>query len=207
MVQEFHLRKMASSRANSGEEAGSKRLQRSTNIIGVDSVVLPELRDVAADKAAIAEIYQALEHGQRRRRGDRRQFGLACGNIDRRTGEDELAHLPREPRGIDQGQPAALAEPDEISQTADFIDQDIEVGKVVINTEKSHIGAGRAPIGHEQPLRSSAAQGGNETVPTGKIGDRASMQRKRSAQQGGNAGFDQGKVAEPDSIQFERDLA
>ena len=87
-----------------------------------------------------------------------------------------------------------------------MIDEDIEIGKIVINSEKSHVGAGRAPIRHEQPLNSGAAEGGNETVPGGKVGDNGSMQRERRAQKRGDAALDHGKVTQPDRLQLKRSL-
>src|SRR5258708_33651782 len=65
-----------------------------------------------------------------------------------------------------------------------MIDKDIEIGKIFINSEKSHFSAGRAPVGHEQSSNSSITERGNETVSGGKIGNRGSMQRERRAQQG-----------------------
>ncbi len=88
-----------------------------------------------------------------------------------------------------------------------MIDKDIEIGKIVINSEKSHVGAGRAPIRHEQPLNSGAAEGGNETMPGGKVGDNGSMQRERRAQESGDAALDRGKVTQPDRLQLKRSLA
>ena len=88
-----------------------------------------------------------------------------------------------------------------------MIDEDIEIGKIVINSEKSHVGAGRAPIRHEQPFNSGAAEGGNETVPGGKVGDNGSMQRERRAQKRGDATLDHGKVTQPDRVQLKRGLA
>ncbi len=88
-----------------------------------------------------------------------------------------------------------------------MIDKDIEIGKIVVNSEKSHVGAGRAPIGHEQPFNSGTTEGGNETVPGGKVGNSGSMQRERRAQQGGNAALGRRKVTEPDCMQLERNLA
>ena len=48
-----------------------------------------------------------------------------------------------------------------------MIDKDIEIGKIFINSEKSHVSAGRAPVGHEQSSNSSTTEGGNETVSGG----------------------------------------
>ena len=138
---------------------------------------------------------------------DGRQFGLPRSDIDRRTGHHQLAHLGRKSCGIDQRQPASLAEPDEIDQPAEMIDEDVELGEIVVNAEKSHIGARRAPVGHEQPFNSGAAEGGNQTVPCGKIGHHGAMQRLRRAQQRRNAALGHGEVAQPDGVQLERDLA
>src|SRR5216684_9147837 len=88
-----------------------------------------------------------------------------------------------------------------------MIDKDIEIGKIFINSEKSHLGAGRAPVGHEQSSNSSITERGNETVSGGKIGDSGSMQRERCAQQGGDAALGHRKVTEPDCMQLERNLA
>ncbi|HMI12220.1 MAG TPA: hypothetical protein VK567_11595, partial [Bradyrhizobium sp.] len=95
----------------------------------------------------------------------------------------------------------------EINQATEMIDQDIEIGEIVINAEKSHLGAGRAPIDHEQSFNSGPTESGNKTVPGGKVGNSSSMQRERRAQEGGNAAFDHGKVTELDGMQFERNLA
>jgi hypothetical protein len=66
------------------------------------SVVSPELRDVTADNATIAEINQALKHDQGSRLGDSRQSGLLRSNINWCAGHNKLAHLGRESSGIDQ---------------------------------------------------------------------------------------------------------
>jgi hypothetical protein len=52
--------------------------------------------------------------------------------------------------------------PYEIDQATNTIDEDIELGKIFVNSEKSHFSAGRAPIGHEQSFNSSTTEGGNE---------------------------------------------
>ncbi len=87
-----------------------------------------------------------------------------------------------------------------------MIDKDIEVGKIFINSEKSHFGAGRAPVGHEQSSNSSITQRGNETMSGGKIGNSGSMQRERCAEQGGNAALGHREVTQPDCLQLERNL-
>ncbi len=88
-----------------------------------------------------------------------------------------------------------------------MIDKDIERGKVIVNSEKSHVGAGRPPISHEKPFNSGIPEGGNETVPGGKVGKDGSMQRERRTQDGGDTALDQGEVAEPHGLQVERNLA
>ena len=88
-----------------------------------------------------------------------------------------------------------------------MIDEDIEIGKIFVNSEKSHFSAGRAPIGHEQSFNSSTTEGGNETVSGGKVGNSGSMQRERCAQQGGDAALGHRKVTEADCMQLERNLA
>src|SRR5712664_3787716 len=184
-----------------------KRLQRFTDLVCFNGVVSPEPCDIAADDATVAEINQAFKHGQGSSLGDSRQFGLPRSRINRRPRHHELAYLGWESPGIDQRQPASLAEPDEINQATEMIDQDIETGKIVVNAEKSHLGAGRAPIDHEQSFNSGTTEGGNKTVPGGKVGNNSAMQRERRAQEGGNAAFDGGKVTELDGMQLERNLA
>src|SRR4029453_17298322 len=88
-----------------------------------------------------------------------------------------------------------------------MIDKDIEIGKIFINSEKSHLGAGRAPVGHEQLSNSSITERGNETMSNGKIGNRGSMQRERRAEQGRDAAMGHRKVTQPDCLQLERNLA
>src|ERR1700716_56032 len=88
-----------------------------------------------------------------------------------------------------------------------MIDKDIEIGKIFIDSEKSHVSAGRAPIGHEQSFNSSPTEGSNETVSGCKVGNSGSMQRERWAQQGGNAALDHSKVTKPDCTQFQRNPA
>src|SRR5712672_3242708 len=88
-----------------------------------------------------------------------------------------------------------------------MIDEDIEIGKIFINSEKSHFSAGRAPVGNEQSSNSSITGRGNETVSGGKIGNRGSMQRKRRAEQGGDAALVHREVTQPDCLQFERNPA
>src|SRR3984893_3245211 len=79
-----------------------KRLQRFANTVCV-RVVSPELREIAAENATIAEINQVLKHRQGGRLGDRRESGLRRSNINRRPGDIKLAYLGRESSGIDQG--------------------------------------------------------------------------------------------------------
>jgi hypothetical protein len=88
-----------------------------------------------------------------------------------------------------------------------MVDKDIEIGKIFINSEKSHFGAGRAPVGHEQSASSSITERGNKTVSGGKIGDSGSMQRERCAQQGRDAALGHRIVTQPDCMQLERNLA
>ena len=88
-----------------------------------------------------------------------------------------------------------------------MIDKDIEIGKIFINPEKSHFGAGRAPVGHEQSSNSAITQRGNETVSGGKIGNSGSMQRERCAEQGGDAALGHRQITQPDCLQLERNLA
>src|SRR6266849_4038919 len=88
-----------------------------------------------------------------------------------------------------------------------MIDKEIEIGKIFINSDKSHFGAGRAPVGHEQSSNSSITERGNETVSGGKIGNSGSMQRERCAQQGRNAALGHRKVTQPDCMQLERNFA
>src|SRR5258705_8181100 len=88
-----------------------------------------------------------------------------------------------------------------------MIDKDIEIGKIFINSEKSHFSAGRAPVGHEQSPNSSTTEGGNETLSGDKVGNSGSMQRERCAQQGRDAALGHRKVTEQDCMQLERNLA
>jgi hypothetical protein len=88
-----------------------------------------------------------------------------------------------------------------------MIDKDIEIGKIFIDFEKSHFGAGRAPVGHEQSSNSSITEGGDETVSGGKIGNNGSMQRERGAEQGGDTALAHREVTQPDCPQLERNLA
>src|SRR6266404_4177198 len=88
-----------------------------------------------------------------------------------------------------------------------MIDKDIEIGKIFINSEKSHFGVGRAPVGHEQSCNSSITQRGNETVSGGKIGNSGSMQCERCAQHGGDPALGHRKVTQSDCPQLKRDLA
>jgi hypothetical protein len=66
---------------------------------------------------------------------------------------------------------------------------------------------GRTPIGHQQPINPGITEGGNETVPGGKIGNHSPVQRKRGAQESGNAAFGHGEVTQPDRMQLKRNLA
>ena len=88
-----------------------------------------------------------------------------------------------------------------------MIDKDIEIGKIFVNSEKSHVSAGRAPIDHEQSFNSGITEGGNETVSGCKVGNSGSMQRERCAQQSGNAALYHRKITEPDCVQLDRNLA
>src|SRR5258706_2819927 len=88
-----------------------------------------------------------------------------------------------------------------------MINKDIEIGKIFINSEKSHFSAGRAPVGHEQSSNSSIAERGNETVAGGEIGNRGSMQRERRAEQGGDVALGHRKVTQPDCPHLERNLS
>ncbi|HWX35704.1 MAG TPA: hypothetical protein VNZ53_50820, partial [Steroidobacteraceae bacterium] len=100
-----------------------------------------------------------------------------------------------------------LAKPYEINQATNMIDEDIEIGKTLVNSEKSHFSTGRAPIGHEQSFNSGTTKGGNETVSGGKVGNSGSMQCERCAQQRGDAALGHRKVTEADCMQLERNLA
>ena len=67
-----------------------------------------------------------MKQRQRTGAGERRQRGLPGGDIDRRAGQHQFAHLGGKPRGIEQRQPAALTEPDQIDQAAEPVDQHVE---------------------------------------------------------------------------------
>src|SRR5258705_4970683 len=88
-----------------------------------------------------------------------------------------------------------------------MIYKDIEIFKIFINSEKSHFGAGRAPVGHEQPSNSSITERGNKTVSGGKIGNSGAMQRERRAEQGGDAAFVHRELTQPDWLQLQRNRA
>jgi hypothetical protein len=77
---------------------------------------------------------------------------LPCSEVDRSTREDQLSHLGREPRRIDQGHPAALAQANEIDAAADLVNQNVEIGEVGIDREEAHLGIGGAPVGYEHAV-------------------------------------------------------
>jgi len=62
-----------------------------------------------------------------------------------------------------------------------MIDKDIEIGKTFINSEKSHFGAGRAPVGHQQSSDPSTTEGANETVSGYKVGNSAALDELANA--------------------------
>ena len=84
-----------------------------------------------------------------------------------------------------------------------MIDEDIENGEVFVNSETSHVNAGRAPIGHQQPFNSGTTERGDETVSWGEVRDSRAVQRERRAQQGWNAALGHRKVTQADGTQFE----
>ena len=87
-----------------------------------------------------------------------------------------------------------------------MIDEHIEIGQIFVNSERSHVGAGRAPIGHEQSFNSSASEGANETVSGRKVGHGGAMQRERRAQQGRDAALGRREVTKPHGMQLQRNL-
>jgi hypothetical protein len=78
------------------------RLQSFANAVCV-RVVSPELREIAAENAAITEINQVLKQSQGSCLGDSRQWGMPRSNINRRAGHNKFAYLGRESASIDQG--------------------------------------------------------------------------------------------------------
>jgi hypothetical protein len=88
-----------------------------------------------------------------------------------------------------------------------MIDKHIERGQILVNAERPHVGAGRAPIGHEQPFNSSATKGLDEAVSRREVRHGRDMQRQRGAEQGRGAILGGRKVAEPHAVQFQRNLS
>jgi len=99
------------------------------------------------------------------------------------------------------------AEPDEIDQASEFVDKNVQVGKIIVDSKKSPVGAGRTPIGHEQPLDSGIAEGGDEAVPGGEVGHGAAMQPRTACTARWARRCRLGEVAEPHRSQVERDPA
>ena len=204
MVQEFHFLKIEFEPLEFLRSDRQRGLQRPSDLVGIGRVVAPERSDVAADHAAAAEFDQALKYSHGSSLGDRGQCRLSRGDIDRGAGHGKLAYFTGKPSGVDQRQPAALAKPDQIDQAAKLIDKDIEIGKIVVDSEISHLRTGRAPIGHEQSFNSGTAKRGDETVSGGQVGDSGSMQRKRRTQQRWNAAVGYREVPQPNAAQLER---
>jgi len=101
-----------------------------------------------ADPAA-AKIDQLVENSERGFVREFRQLGIACGDIDRRSCEDQLSDFDRKARCVDQGHPAALAQAKKIHATAQLIHQYVEIGEVIIDRQKAHVGTCRAPVRKE----------------------------------------------------------
>jgi hypothetical protein len=84
-----------------------------------------------------------------------------------------------------------------------MIDQNIEIGKIVINSEKSHLGAGQPIYMNSRSI--PAPEGGNEGLCPAAGRQQRLHARERCAQQGRT--FATMVKSEPDRIQLERNLA
>jgi hypothetical protein len=92
-------------------------------------------------------------------------------------------NLVREARGIDQRQPAALAQADEVNLATEVVDQDVEIGKIAVDREEPHVWSGRAPVSDEQAPRTGGTQCLDKAVTGGKVGNRRAVQRIGRAHQ------------------------
>jgi hypothetical protein len=137
-----------------------------------DGFDAPEFLHSPPRNQSVAKPHQLVKHRQWGRFSKPRQGGHRRRYIDRRAGEHQLAHLGREARRVDQRHPAALAQADQIGHAADLVDDDVELGEIIVDAEKTHFGGRRAPIGHEYPLQPGLTQRGNKAVAGGEIGHR-----------------------------------
>ena len=120
-------------RGEGGRADRFRRLQQLMNLAGVERLRSPELQHLVTKHAAVAQRHQFMKQRQRAGVGERGQCGLPGGNIDRRAGQHQFAHLGGKPRGIEQRKPATLTKPDQIDATAKLIDQHVEVGEIVVD--------------------------------------------------------------------------
>ena len=156
----------------------------------------PEFLHLAAEHAAVAQFHQFMKQRQGARLGERRQSGLPGGDIDRRAGQHQFAHLGGKARGIEQRQPAALTEPDQIDVPPSSIDQHVERGEIVVDAEIAHLHRRRRQSVTNSCRRPASRKADDQAVPGRQIGDGRAMQRKRRAKQRGDAVLGRAEIAQ-----------
>lgn len=160
-----------------------RRRERRLELQRVDKPALlailsgPKRRHLLASHNAAAALDQPIDDMVRRffhRLGERR----ACGfQINGRAGQHDAADFLGKARGVDEGEPAALARADQIDRPADLIHRDIEGGKLRVDPDQSGLGSRRLPLGEKEPFASISPQGFNDAVAGRKIGKLRVMQR------------------------------
>ena len=139
-------------RFEAGEICGSGQLiglQDLPQVLRSHRIHSPELQHFPPGNDAVANPDEFVKHRQRSCAGEIRQGGRRSRDIDRRAGQHQLADLGRKPRCVGKRHPAALAKTNQINRGADMIDEDVEVGEIIINAAETHLRRRRTPVGRE----------------------------------------------------------
>ena len=76
---------------------------------------------------------------------------LAGGEVDRRTGDGQRVQPLRPQRGVDRGQPSALAVADQVRAAPHGVDRAVDHGDVVLDAAVLRLLGGADPVQGEQP--------------------------------------------------------
>src|SRR6516225_4254443 len=135
----------------------------------------PELEHFVAEYEPVTETHDLPKDLHCGAVGKCRQHGGGGLGVDWSRSEHQFTNLARKPSSIDERHPAALAQTDQIDRRANLIDEHIEVGQIIVDPEKSHVGRGRVPVGGKQVRHAGVAERGNKAMPSGEIAQRRTV--------------------------------
>src|SRR5882724_4759956 len=118
---------------------------------------------------ALSLPHKLVKHPERNISDETGQLRFGGRNIDRRAGKNQPSHLFWKARGIDQCQPAALTQANQVDRRSKFVYRNIEVGKVVVDRKIACLWGCRPPIGDKHTRQATLAQRLDDAMTRSKI--------------------------------------